>query len=1530
MLVSCKPADNQQVKLEAGMLAQLEVSGNLNRGINAVNTIDSFVLTLKNNGKLPLKIKNFNFENPEIVRFIDNKYPGLNGTCVEELVANQSCTLSFQSFGNKVLEFSEAFTIEYLNGVEKEIYQGVFTGAFGEPAKIQIQGPKDYDFGLVEPHVEKKTIVTLKNIGQLPARNLAGFFAESVGQEGIFYFTGANKHFPGVLGTCSNVLLYLETCQVEIAVKPITTGSVIESKLAINYTNPNNNQTSNLSLRVEAAEFKAYLTILERDFNVGNVLNGISSNDASELSLTVVNNGYVPATDVNLVNLHGLPLEFKESNCEGVLPGETCQYKLKVRPNFSMSPPTPTVMPVVFFEKPITLSYNDGKFPALAYTQETLISMKVLGEAYFNIYKDGDFSTPFNIDQNLAHSNILWPRANWEGVIGSASIVSKNIIFSNGKTGATVEATNIIFEMTGPNQDLKFRCLTVQACAGKLGAGGVFQTGFDYTPLYRNPFVANEDYVLKISYFTGLRTKTIDLKVETKKMALPLISVTPLEGTVDLGGTIPDLKISQTITVKNDGPLPYELDLNLDDFTASPYFSIPEAQNNCKNNTINNGQTCSFVIDFYKATYSTPEPADENYTIALNFTNGLDSSDANYETFNYTIAASIVPYKKLVLFSPTNELDFKTVPWSNPGKSDKVFVLPVSLKKEGKWKITHFDYEVTGPDAQYFSFGNFNPAVLDGNSGDSGNVEYLTSIALTSPNFNNPTPLALNANLVFKYYGRKEEDFVSYLPGDRVELPVKALIQNEPYVKTMGLVEAIPRTKVGGISYGKLQFKNTGQVDLSGSNQLKLVLAEDPVKYFSIDPVFSNSTCRNMTITTTNPHHTVVFDLAVDEVCDLSITYEPQTSGDKSAFARYYFKYSSGVEVTNPNPIIISGRGTLPGTIATIPEMGNSQIDYFSFGDNALESTKSSTFTLSNPSANTGNPIEIDNVTVVPMSSSGECLFATKLSNSWKDYLQINGVTAYSLTSNTCTGKRIANVIIPTEEGEEPPPLDGDLDCSISVSFSPNVPNRLLGACLKVSYQSSESLGTNRVFIKKMLGYAIPPTADFNGWKKQFAIGETENTPLEHQLEWRPMSVSSATATIMGYNVYRRKVAVSSFPSNPVNESLITIANGEGDFSYRDIASETNQLDELSAYIYEVRAVVKFGALPDQYELVTAGVDKLARVIAPSPYTVFFSRTYLNTLVCNKMLGISFSSLNRTSMNACSYNGYGSVGGLFDYGKSIIVDMYENSLVGGAPSNLPGYSPKLYNSLSDAKTSCSSQKVSIPELNLSNISKRLINRIEYMIGSSGYDKNKCNVQTDQLKNSGESDCLSDFKLENLIGNAWDLIDGQLIKQSSGNKWAYSEQIVTGTRIYPVNLRMLVLDQINFNDYSTYYQFSTYAESFFKCFHPLYGTPLTDVASSCPGGSLLISSIKDSLGLNSDYNYIQISDDASSIFENEEGTRLLFAGGSYKSREVFGIDSSRYTMFWTNPYVETIFTQGASDQRARWEGGAARCILDIAN
>ena len=101
MLVSCKPADNQQVKLEAGMLALLEVSGNLNRGINAVNTIDSFVLTLKNNGKLPLKIKNFNFENPEIVKFIDNKYPGLNGTCAEELVANQSCTLSFQSFGNK-------------------------------------------------------------------------------------------------------------------------------------------------------------------------------------------------------------------------------------------------------------------------------------------------------------------------------------------------------------------------------------------------------------------------------------------------------------------------------------------------------------------------------------------------------------------------------------------------------------------------------------------------------------------------------------------------------------------------------------------------------------------------------------------------------------------------------------------------------------------------------------------------------------------------------------------------------------------------------------------------------------------------------------------------------------------------------------------------------------------------------------------------------------------------------------------------------------------------------------------------------------------------------------------------------------------------------------------------------------------------------------------------------------------------------------------------------------------------------------
>ena len=1515
----------EQVKLEAGVVASLEITGQLNRGINAINTIDSFVITLKNSGKFPLKIQSFNFEHSEIVKFIDNKYPGLNGTCAEELLSNQTCILSLQAFGNKPLEFSESFTISYLNGVKQEIYRGAFTGAFGEPAKIQIQGPKNIDFGLVEPQVEKKLLVTLKNIGQLPARNLAGFFAENDTNRGIYYFTGENKSFPGTQGTCSDVLQTFETCEVEIATKPTTSGSIVESKMSINYLNPSEIQTSSLGLQVESADFKAYLTILESNFNLGNLLNGISAGDAPEVVLTLANHGYLPATNINLVNLHGLPLEFKESNCEGIAPGMTCSYKLRARANFSMAPPTPTVMPVNFFEKPITISYNDGKFPALAYTQEVVVSAKVLGEAYLNIFRDGDFNNPFVIDQSLLTSNILWTRTNWEGVIGSSDIVSRNLTFTNGKSGATVDAKNILFEMIGSNNDLKFKCLSTGSCLDKIGAGGVFQSGFDYSPQYQTPFVPDEDYTLRISYFTGLRSKTINLKVETKKLALPLISSNPSPGVFELEPTIANTLTSKQITVKNDGPLPYELDLNMDDFAASAYFSIPDAKNNCKNITINNGQSCSFYIDFDKATYSTPIPGDEIYTIPLTFSNGLVPTDTNYKTFTYTVNAKLVPYRKIVLNnSSQTEIDFKIMPWSNPGKNDKVKIFNFEVKKEGKWRISHADYEITGPDAAYFSKGAFTPELIE-QSPNSAQLTHVTQIGFVSPNFNNPTPLHLNATLRIKYYGKKEEDFVTYAPEDQIELPIKVIVQNEPYL-TMRVSQAIPRTKVGGLSYGKIEFKNTGQSTLTGTNKATIKLNETGSLNFSIDPVLANSSCRNMAITNTNPH-TASFDLFADEICEISVMYQPQSSGDKSISVSSSFKYSNGDEIVQA--VTLVGSGTIPGLLLVTPNMSSSLIDYFSFGDNPLDSTNTTTLIFSNPTGNIGNSIEISNVSIVPMTAAGECQFATKVTTGWKDYQQINGATSFNISSNTCNGKRIANVITPPE-GETAPPLDGQENCEISVSFTPTIPNRLLGACVKISYESVESPGITRNFVGKMLGYAIPPNADFHGWTKQLAFGETEDSPVEHKLEWKPMTVMSPTATIVGYNVYRKKIASPTFPSGPVNAAFITAANGDGNFEYRDIGSETNVLDELSTYIYEIRAVVKFGAQIDQYELNTVGVDKLGRIISPAPYTVFLSQTYLNTLICTKNFGVSYSLLNRNSMNNCSYNGYGSSGGLFDYGKSIMIDMYENSLVGGSPSNLPGYTPKLYNSLAEAKTSCSSQKVSIPELNMNNLPKRLINRMDYMIGSSGYDKTKCNIQSDQLKTSAESECLSDFKLENLIGNAWDLIDGELIKQSSGNKWAYSNQIVTGTRIYPVNLRNLVLDEINFNNYSTYYQFSTYADSFFKCYHPLFGIPLADVASSCPGGSVLLSTVRSSLNLDPDYNYIQISDDASAIFANEEGARILFAGGSYKSKEVFNIDSSRYTMFWTNPYVETIFTQGASDQRARWEGGAARCVFDIAN
>ena len=58
----------------------------------------------------------------------------------------------------------------------------------------------------------------------------------------------------------------------------------------------------------------------------------------------------------------------------------------------------------------------------------------------------------------------------------------------------------------------------------------------------------------------------------------------------------------------------------------------------------------------------------------------------------------------------------------------------------------------------------------------------------------------------------------------------------------------------------------------------------------------------------------------------------------------------------------------------------------------------------------------------------------------------------------------------------------------------------------------------------------------------------------------------------------------------------------------------------------------------------------------------------------------------------------------------------------------------------------------------------------------------------------------------------------------------------------------------------------------------------------------------------------------------EGKRNLFAGGSYESRERLGIDSSIYSMYWNFEAIETIMH---AYQSKPWEGGAARCVLEVA-
>ena len=1494
LLFSCVPKpSSDQVRYNDQHLGKLVIVESSNLGVMPVGEVQTINLTLKNEGRLKVTFSPMLLPVNEKVQFVGGSFPGIGGSCENELDTGEVCSMILQAYSSTIQSFSEPFSIKYLNGIGETSLSDYFKGYFGTPAhldlSLEVSGQIIVDFGLVEPGVTKNVVVEIENKGNLPAESFLGFFDSS---DPIFHFHGGL--YPGINGTCSKKLAAGGKCYLDIAVTPTTPGQESKGSLKVNYSNPISTKTFTLSLKVFSAELKAYLAIHEKFQLIPPALNKGPDEDLPRVTWTVENVGLAPASAI-MLSAGDLPLTFESSDCPEILdPNGICTLTYKMNPKFDLPLPSGMSFPINFNERAINFSFLDSKNPLPVLSEESLVNAKIIDEALLIINKDGNSSLPFPYVADSEFNSATWVRDEWFGVIGDTTL-NKTITIVNPGPTARTKATNITFELMPNDGDLVLGCLP--SCPTSLNPGASINTTLRYTPTYQIPYSPEKDYLLKMTYHTGRRTKTYELTIQTQSKAIPLVeaklddSTLTSGATITLGEILPGHALTRSFQIINRGPSDFFPDVNLN----GPSENFQISNNTCTGISIKNGQTCIVTLRFLKNEYGVES---NEFSHSLSFDNGLESSSPDYASFNFSMSAKLVQPGEITINQTS--LDLGTLPWA-VGEFPFTLIDEDSIKV-GKvsdtWFVSKLNVQLTGADAEHFEitpqFSLDYPAT-DGFKGGGIKVQF------TAPE-GSGGPRIFEAKLKIFHYGGWRDEFVSFDPVQFKQVDLYATVKEAPFVKITDVTQDYGPLPDGEVQYGVVKIKNIGQA-------LGRVSTSMPVgKAYKIIGMEESSDCQQFSLNSST--NTLVLDIASQAECTINISFTAAPGTQNESFRLNSVGGNAYADVE-----LIKGRGLNLANVDISPSNTNST-DFHEFSDLRLGQSSEKTFTLSQNTIDS-TPAELISIDLIPYGT-GACSTTTRIPARWKDKPVVSGANIdFTITANTCSPSQTMNT--------------GD-SCSVNIKFQPQSMDKLIGSCLRVVYKPFPSAAADRyrTTIQRIGGMGLAPLAIFKGWSGIYAEGATDSSPYRVKLRWKPMEVEENLGTVIGYNVYRSELPLV-YPNVPLNSSLVTTStNGQFEFIDSQIEDNDNYSIPLEGDVvyYTIRPVISISGYPEQVLTETKEADRYTRVIIPFQNTVLLHRRTVNILTCMNMLDKSYADLNRSKDYSCSYNGYGNVGNIFDAGKDRIIDRYENSLIGGVPSNASGELPHLYPSLEEAKDNCAQQKGTISDLAIIDKPKRLMNRQDYMIASINQKRAGCIDNSLSLEFTGRGTCLSEFNVEDMIGNAWEFIDAELINASkSALKWKFSTSVGVGeNREWFFDIPLLTLGELDISNPLTFSTRKTYSENETKCMSSVFGLPFPDIAGTCLSGNVPFNSMSSKMDLVPELNYFFTLSNFNQILEDMEGKRYMFAGGSYNSKNRFGVDINRYSIYWTEPTIETIFY--SSNPNGQWEGGAARCVLDI--
>lgn len=764
-------------------------------------------------------------------------------------------------------------------------------------------------------------------------------------------------------------------------------------------------------------------------------------------------------------------------------------------------------------------------------------------------------------------------------------------------------------------------------------------------------------------------------------------------------------------------------------------------------------------------------------------------------------------------------------------------------------------------------------------------------------------------------------------------------LENEPFEPSLQGVQS----NLKAAAKNKFKIKNIGLIDSDNlSTTLKTVRSS-----FKIKPVDITDSCFIQVAQISDQQ--INFKINVEQECEFEIyDYTPDNFGNIpelislsptiDGLPSLELLLRQMVTAGKANQIKFNGKGFKLANL-TFDPIRSGTLDFINFGDILYNSSiEKETSIASDEDSAFVVPGEVLSVEKIALPTDHpECTVAYTKPPTWSGFPTVYRPNSFSLTQNNCNAQSIY------KNGTY---FTVNPSCSLKFRYTANHIGKAETACFKVRYKkrpdSSTLIGEKVVIVA---GSGLIPKSNFMGWRGIYSEGETPQTTARTKIQWKPMTVENGLGNVKGYRVFRKLKNDAQFPIAPTQILDLTSYNPQCDcYTYTDIKHESAPVDpsyiELipnSLYEYKVQAQINVPGEGDfDSPTISGSADEKVAVLLPTSFQSLVHRWTANINTCLIDLKKSYTDLDRISNYTCQYTGDLNVsGGKYDYRRSVLIDRYES---GKDPDNngknVPGLLPKLYEDLVNAKKYCSDRKQTIAQLKVYGAKLRLLNKQDYMIASTGIDKETC-ISAEAVSSSAESDddeknrCSSIYGVEDLIGNAWDILDHK-IKANSQQKWIFdqNDSLFAGEQLrYTVDdIDLENLDTTTYDSYVNFFKI----DGAIPCLNPHLNLRKIQSGGVCLNtrGEYLISDLASNLLSDLDPNkkYSAFSKHESQLDAAFEPVRHLMVGGSFSSNDRFNIPPHRRAEYWTNPKVESIFM--TQHPKGAYEGGAARCALDI--